>query len=70
MNIVRLTWSNLSYHIIHPLSMVQYFDCRFCDSFIAKREMPGTNGEEENIKNYSIYRCYKWRAGGLWTNYE
>jgi len=65
-----LTWSNLSYHIIHPLSMAQCFDRRFCDSFIAKREMLGTTGEEENIKIYSISRCYKWLAGGAYMNYE
>ena len=28
------------------MSMAHYFDCRY--PFIAKREMPGTNGEEEN----------------------
>ena len=62
MNIVQLTWNNLSYHIIHPLSMVQCFYCRFCDSFIAKREMPSTNDEEENTKIYSISQSYKWRT--------
>ena len=42
--------------------MARYLDRRFWDPLIAKREMPGTNGEEE-IK--SIFRCYKWRTGRL-----
>ena len=32
------------------MSMAQYFDHRFGDPFILKREMPGTNGEEVNTK--------------------
>jgi len=50
--------------------MAHHFDRRFLDPFIAKREMPGTNGEEENTQIYLIFRCYKWRAGTVWMNYE
>ena len=49
--------------------MAHCFDYRFVDSFIAKREMPGTNGEEENAEVYSICRCQKWLAGGVYINY-
>ena len=45
--------------------MARYFDRRFWDPLIAKREMPGTNGEEENTQIKSIFRCYKWRVGRL-----
>jgi hypothetical protein len=38
--------------------MAQPLDHRFLDSFIAKREMPGTNEEEESTEIYSISRCY------------
>ena len=49
--------------------MTHCFDCWFLDSFIAKREMPGTNSEEENTQIYSISQCHKWLAGGLYMNY-
>jgi hypothetical protein len=42
----------------------------FLNPFIAKREMPGTNGEEENTKIYSIYRCYKHLVGDIYISYE
>ena len=47
------------------MSMAHYLDRRFWDLFIAKREMPGTNGEEENMQIYCIYRCYKSCAGNV-----
>jgi hypothetical protein len=50
--------------------MVHGFDYWFLDSFIAKREMPGTNGEEENIPDYSISQCHKWLAGGVYIDYK
>ena len=46
--------------------MACYFDRRFWAPFIAKREMPGTNGEEENSKIYSISRCYKCLVGDVY----
>ena len=34
--------------------MAHCLDCRFRDSFIAKREIPHTNGEEKNTQIYCI----------------
>ena len=65
MKLVRSTPNKLQCSTIHPISMAHYSDRRFLDPFIAKREMPRTNGEEENMQIYGIYRCYKWRAGGI-----
>ena len=45
--------------------MACYFDRWLLDPFIAKREMPGTNGEEENTRVYSISRCYKCLVGDI-----
>jgi hypothetical protein len=51
--------------------MARHFDRRrFYDPFIAKREMPGTNGEEVNTKICYISRYYKWLVGGAYMNYE
>ena len=52
------------------MSMAQYSNRQFGDPFIAKREMPGTKGEEENTRIYCIFQCYKWCADGIQTNYK
>jgi hypothetical protein len=39
-------------------------------SFIANREMPGTNGEEEKGQIYSISHHEKWLRGGVYMSYE
>ena len=48
LKLVQLTQNKLQCPIIHHMSMVHYFDHQFWDPFIAKREMPSMNGEEEN----------------------
>ena len=65
MKLVRSTQNKFQCSKIHPMSMACYFNRRFWDPFIAKREMPGTNSEEENVQIYCISQCYKWCAGGV-----
>ena len=38
-------------------------------SFIAKREMPGPNGEEENSHISAIDRRYTWLKGDVYMTY-
>ena len=39
------------------MSVARYFDRRFWDPFIAKREIPHTNGEEETPKYFVFHNA-------------